>query len=87
MMNTIKNAMYWKMLANTQCNTIRTVSNITMEKSGSNVEWVLVCVRNLIFCTDENESEIQFSIHLMHLNVLPRALEPNSEQPLCSVVK
>lgn len=78
----LENAHYYTMQY-----TIRTVSNITMEKSGSNVEWVLVCVRNLIFCTDENESEIQFSIHLMHLNALPRALEPNSEQPLCSVVK
>lgn len=75
MMNTIKNAMYWKMLTNTQCNIPFEQFQISeWEKSGSNVEWVLVCVRNLIFCTDENESEFQFSIHLMHLNALPRAL-------------
>lgn len=51
-----------------------------------------VCVRNLIFCTDENESEIQFSIHLMHLT-LPRAhahtatrIRMNSEHPFAIVL-
>lgn len=87
MMKTIKNALYWKILTidlsfAIQCHISFEQFQISRWKiCGSKNCWVVVCkcVWNLIFSADENESEIQFSIFLMHFT-LPHT--PTNTMPL-----
>lgn len=66
----LENTHHRPFIRNTMPYIIWTVSNITLENMWQQ-KLLSGCVWNLIFSADENESEIQFSIFLMHFT-LPR---------------